>query len=332
MSPVAGTTRARGPVGVVAREARGLRQDVRVLARGWRWGRRPLVPRSAEPFVPPRESHAFPTDWARTPAVNALREGVQRCGLGPLLRSEVSPTVNGLDVLTRLDAAEGDRAGGGGPVVFVANHTSHLDTPLILCSLPSAWRRRTAVAAAADYFFDTWWRAAGSAVVFNTFPIERRSGTISSTPADLLEDGWNVVVFPEGTRSPDGWARPFRLGAAYLAVQAGVPVVPVAIRGSYAAMPRGRGWPLPGRPPVTVRFGEPLHPRPGEGPRDLGPRVEAAVAALLDEDGSTWWEASRRAADGTTPSMAGPQVAPWRRVWEQTQPPSVRSHRRVWGR
>ncbi len=68
-------------------------------------------------------------------------------------------------------------AGSTARSIFVANHASHLDTPLILLSLPDEWRRRTAVAAAADYFFDTWWRAVGSAMVFNTFPIERRGGT-----------------------------------------------------------------------------------------------------------------------------------------------------------
>jgi 1-acyl-sn-glycerol-3-phosphate acyltransferase len=223
-----------------------------------------LVPRSAEPYVVTKPKPPFPTAWARTPALNIVREGVQRFGLGPLLRSEVQPIVHGTDLLERM----GPRA-----VVFVANHSSHMDTPLILCSLPADWRRRTAVAAAADYFFDTWWRATGSAVAFNTFPIERRGGTLSSTPGDLLGSGWNVVVFPEGTRSPDGWTRPFRLGAAYLAAQYGVPVVPIGIRGSYAAMPRGRGWPVPGRPPVTVRFGEPIHQREGEGVRELGARV-----------------------------------------------------------
>jgi 1-acyl-sn-glycerol-3-phosphate acyltransferase len=299
---------------------KGARQDVKMVARGWRWGRRSMVPRSAEPFVPPKQSEPFPTAWARGRAGRVAREGIQKLALAPVLRHEVKPTVHGLDVLDRLD----------GPVVFVANHTSHLDTPLILCSLPDRWRRRTAVAAAADYFFDTWWRATSSAMVFNTFPIERRSGSLSSTPGDLLDDGWNVVVFPEGTRSPDGWTRQFRHGAAFLAVHHHVPVVPIAIRGSFAAMPRGRGWPVPGRPPVTIRFGEPLVQRDGEGPRELGARVESAVARLVDEDQSTWWDAARRAARGETPATSGPDAATWRRVWAQTQPPAVRGHRRVW--
>ncbi len=299
---------------------RGARQDVRLVARGWRWGRRSMVPRSAEPFVPAQTAEPFPTAWARTPAATVVRDGLQRFGLRPLMRSGITPTVRGLDVLDQL----------AGPVVFVANHTSHLDTPLILCSLPDAWRRKTAVAAAADYFFDTWWRATSSAMVFNTFPIERRSGSMSATPGDLLADGWNVVVFPEGTRSPDGWTRRFKPGAAFLSQTQQVPVVPVGIRGSFAAMPRGRGWPVPGRPAVTVRFGEPLLPQVGEGPREFGTRIEGAVALLVDEDATTWWDATRRAARGQTPPMSAPDTAQWRRVWDQTRPPVVRTTRRIW--
>jgi 1-acyl-sn-glycerol-3-phosphate acyltransferase len=327
MSP--GSASRQGTVVASARHilggdlVRGARADLRLVSRGFRWGRGPLVPRSAEPYVITKSKPPFPTAWARTPAMNIVREGVQRFGLAPLLRSEVQPIVHGADVLQRM----GPRA-----VVFVANHSSHMDTPLILCSLPPDWRRRTAVAAAADYFFDTWWRATGSAVAFNTFPIERRGGTLSSTPGDLLGSGWNVVVFPEGTRSPDGWTRPFRLGAAYLAAQYGVPVVPIGIRGSYAAMPRGRGWPVPGRPPVTVRFGEPIRQRPDEGVRELGARVERAVAQLVDEDESTWWDATRRAATGTTPGTGGPDVAQWRRVWAQTQSPRGERRPKIWHR
>jgi 1-acyl-sn-glycerol-3-phosphate acyltransferase len=302
---------------------RGARADLKMASRGFRWGRGQLVPRSAEPYVVTKPKPVFPTAWARTPAINIVREGVQRFGLGPLLRSEVQPIVHGLDLLQRM----GPRA-----VVFVANHSSHMDTPLILCSLPDNWRRRTAVAAAADYFFDTWWRATGSAVAFNTFPIERRGGTLSSTPGDLLGSGWNVVVFPEGTRSPDGWTRPFRLGAAYLAAQYGVPVVPIGIRGSYAAMPRGRGWPVPGRPPVTVRFGEPIQQREGEGVRELGARIETAVAELVDEDASTWWESKQRSAAGQTPATAGPDVAQWRRVWASTESPRGERPTKIWHR
>jgi len=301
--------------------SRDTARDVKQVARGWRWGRRPQVPRSAEPYVIPREKSVFPTKWARTPAAIAVREVLQKGALNSVLRFEVNPQVSGLDSLLKVN----------GPALIVANHSSHLDTPLLLCTLPDAVRRKTAVAAAADYFFDTWWRATASAIVFNTFPIERRGGKLSSTPGDLLEDGWNVVVFPEGTRSPDGWMERFRMGAAYLAVEHGVPVVPVGIKGSFAAMPRGRGWPVPGRPTVAVRYGDPLRPAEGESARDFAPRISAAVSALLDEESTTWYEARRRVAAGTSPSQSGPQAARWRRVWESTapiKPPAT--NRRAW--
>ncbi len=290
---------------------RGGVDDVRTVARGWRWGRRSLVPRSAEQYVEEREAGVFSTSWSRTAAATAVREVAQKGALEPLFRSQVRPYVEGLDVLSRVS----------GPVIFVANHASHLDTPLLLLSLPDEWRRRTAVAAAADYFFDTWWRAVGSALIFNTFPIERRGGSLAATPAEVLAEGWNLVVFPEGTRSPDGWLGRFRTGAARLAVESSVPVIPVAHRGTFAAMPRGQGWPSPGRRTVTVRFGEPLRPADGEAARDFALRIRDGVAALLDEDATTWWDARRRVARGTTPDPAGPDIAQWRRVWTQAASP-----------
>ena len=100
--------------------------DVRRMADGWRWGRRSQVPRSAEPFVPAAQNTVFHTDWARRRPAKIAREAVQKGALEPLFRSQVRTHVEGLDVLARLE----------GPVIFVANHASHLDTPLILLSLP----------------------------------------------------------------------------------------------------------------------------------------------------------------------------------------------------
>jgi 1-acyl-sn-glycerol-3-phosphate acyltransferase len=249
------------------------------------------------------------------------REVILRGGLAPVVRRETTLSVAGLDVFADLE----------GPAIFVANHSSHLDTALLLTTLPAQWQRRVAVGAAADYFFDAWWRAVGSALVFATFPIERNGVGLSETPLRLLADGWSLVMFPEGTRSPDGWTRRFRLGAAYLAAQAQVPVVPVALVGSYAAMPRGAAWPRPGRPQVRVRYGRPVRLADGEEPRAFGARITAAVARLLDEDREDWYAAARRAAAGTTPSPAGPPVAHWRRVWESSAPPApYRRRPRAW--
>ena len=76
----------------------------------------------------------------------------------------------------------------------MANHTSHLDTALLLTTLPVEWQRKVTVGAAADYFFDAWWRAIGSALAFATFPIERHGQGLSDTPTKLIEDGYLLGI------------------------------------------------------------------------------------------------------------------------------------------
>lgn len=297
--------------------------DVRQVARGWRWTRRPPVPRGAQTLAPVAGAPEFPTEWARTPAARAVRRVLLRSVFRPLVWTETAPRVEGLDRLHEVEP----------PVVFVANHASHLDTPLVLCALPPAWRERTAVAAAADYFFDVWWRAAGTALAFNTFPIERSGGAgATATASAVLGDGWNVLVFPEGTRSRDGWLGRVHSGAARLCLEQGVAAVPVSIRGTFVAMPRGRSWPRAGRASVSVRFGPAVRAAEAESHGELTARLTTALSRLADEDRTTWWESVRREALGTTPSLSGPDGATWRRVWEASRPLRASRRPRAWAR
>ena len=101
--------------------------------------------------------------------------------------------------------------------------------------MPAPWRHKAFVAAAADYFFGNRTTGALSALFIGAIPIERTSinrNTIDKA-VTLLRSGWSMVIYPEGGRSPDGWGQEFRPGAAFLAKQAGVPVVPVLIRGTF---------------------------------------------------------------------------------------------------
>jgi 1-acyl-sn-glycerol-3-phosphate acyltransferase len=312
-----------------------LREELRLLRHGRDWRGRSTVPRSAEPWVPDVAEPEFPTAWARSPLAVALRAGVTRSLLRAVVWSQTAPEVQGTAYLDELR----------GPAVFVANHSSHLDTPLILGSLPPRFANRVAVGAAADYFFDVRWRAITTAFLFNAFPVERyRSRRLRSLAADLVDDGWSLLLYPEGTRSEDGWMNPFRVGAAHLCVTKALPVVPIAICGSYAAMPRGRGWPQPGRPRIAIRYGRPLHPNEGEKAGDFRRRMAEAVARLAAEEDIGWYGALRAAAAGTleipgygaarVPAVAGAvpatggrggQIARWRRIWASTSPASSRA-------
>jgi 1-acyl-sn-glycerol-3-phosphate acyltransferase len=213
----------------------------------------------------------------------------------------------------------------------VANHASHLDTPLILGSLPNRIGKRVAVGAAADYFFDARWRAAVTALIFNAFPIERYgSKRRSSLAPGLLDDGWSLLLFPEGTRSEDGWMSTLRLGAAQLCVSKGVPAVPVVLRGTFAAMPRGRNWPVPGRPRVVVRYAKPLIPAAGEGARGFHERMVRTVSQLWAEEDIGWYRSLREQADERLALPVGPPVAEWRRVWQSSRPLPTRRAPTVW--
>ena len=305
-----------------ARRSRSsLYREAKVLFAKRDWRGRARTPRSATQHEPPDQAYEFPTGWARMAAVRVARQGIQRAGLTPLTWSLTKPEVRGREYLDKLT----------GPVVFVANHSSHLDTPLILGSLPTRYARRIAVGAAADYFFDARWRAAVTALVFNAFPVERyRSRRLRSLAPQLLARGWSLLLYPEGTRSEDGWMSLMRLGAAQLCVSRHVPAVPIVLRGTYAAMPRGRNWPIPGRPRVVVRYGEPLSPVEGESARTFNTRLARAVSQLWAEEEMGWYQSLRAQAGGELALPTGPKVASWRRSWESTRPLASRRPPAAW--
>jgi 1-acyl-sn-glycerol-3-phosphate acyltransferase len=273
--------------------------------------------------VPAKKKHTgadFDTAWARTPLARAARSVIVAGPLRGLVRAVAAPEIVGLDRLADLQAAaDGERDGPPPPVIFAANHTSHVDAPLMLTSIPAPWRSRLVVGAAADYFFATRVVGTMSALALGAVPIDRsrvnrRSAELTSS---LIEEGWSLLIFPEGGRSPDGWGQPFRGGAAFLAIRCAVPVVPVHLDGTGAILGRGENRPKPGRTKVT--FGAPLRPADGEDARRFSERIESAVAVLGDEAITDWWSARRRAAAGTTPSLTGPTYNSWRRAWALTE-------------
>lgn len=247
-----------------------------------------------------------PASWARTRPVRAVRGLLQSAALKPFLRAELTMESFGAD-------AASDRQ----PVVLVANHASHLDALVIAASLPRDLRRRLAVAASADYFFDAWWRAIPSALLVNSLPLHEGTDAVVEVQR-LLDGGWAVLVFGEPSRSDDGSVHPFDPQVGALALRVTAPIVPVGVRGTFSAMPRGRFRIRTGRPRVSVRFGAPMRPQPAESADGFTTRVTEAVRELIAEDTHTWW----RVLTGDTGTDAahepGPAAARWRRIWAQT--------------
>jgi 1-acyl-sn-glycerol-3-phosphate acyltransferase len=211
--------------------------------------------------------------WARTWIAGMVRETFLRFVLTPLLNYYTRRRAAGREMLASFK----------GPVILVANHTSHIDTPVILAALPRKLRRRTAVVAAADYFYRNKLVASLVSLIFNTVPIDRRGAGLSKQASRhldrLIDRGWNLLVYPEGTRSRNGGPGRVRRGAAVLASRHKVPVVPIRLSGTAKAMPPGRFWPkrlhgklLSKRHRIEISFGEPIPP--AKDPTELARRVQ----------------------------------------------------------
>ena len=243
-------------------------------------------------------------------------EGVTR----PFIHALAAPEVDGRDRLESLQ----------GPAIFAANHNSHVDTPLVLTTLPDRFRHRTAVAAGADYFFDRRWKGALWAATTNAIPIERARVSPQSTKlaVSILEDGWSLVIFPEGGRSPDGWGQSHRAGAAYLAVRTRAPVVPVHLSGTRRILKKGGKTVRPAHTWVT--FGRPLWVEEGESAHSFAERIEAAIAVLADERRSGYWESRLNAAAKETPALTGPTLSGWRRAWALPENRRRTGAKRTW--
>lgn len=165
--------------------------------------------------------------------------------------------------------------------IVASNHPSHIDTGLVAIALPLRLRRRLVVMAAADNFFTSRRTSILSALLMGAIPVDRfkvdrRS---SQLPRELLNQGFTVLVYPEGGRSlPDGTMQEHKPGAAWLSHRADVAVVPTWISGSAKVLPKGGSRPR--RSKCTVTFGEPIKPAEGESSRRYAKRLEEVLVAL----------------------------------------------------
>jgi len=244
---------------------------------------RGVVERAAVSDAPPPEPVNFPA-WNRSLPARAIRNVSLATWLLPLGRVFAWLHVDGREHLQAIR----------GPVIFAANHQSHMDTPVILAALPPRWRYRTATAMAKEFFKAHFFpeqhgRAAWftnslnyylAALFFNAFPLPQREAGARQTLqyiGDLIAHDWSVLIFPEGKRSDAGEINRFMPGVGMIASRLDISVVPVRIVGLDKVLHHTSRMARPGR--VRVAFGQPLH-LTGDDYAALAKQVEDAVRNL----------------------------------------------------
>lgn len=143
-----------------------------------------------------------------------------------------------------------------GPVILAANHESYLDPPLVGMAFPKPLRFIAWDGLFKSKFFSFLIRSLGAV------PVSQENKTSAAgllrQVMGFIADGFSVLIFPEGVRSPDGNLLPLEGGVALMAVKTGVPIVPIWIDGTWEAYPLQNKFPRPHK--VALTFGTPIFP------------------------------------------------------------------------
>lgn len=193
--------------------------------------------------------------------------------------------------LFRLTCSGSKEVPRGSAYILAANHSSHLDTGAMIAAVASSLglseARRMHVLGARDYFFNRRLKGWLFGSFLNVVPIEREETSLAGLrlARSILASGESILIYPEGTRSRSGQLGEFKAGLGLIAAELDVPIVPVHIFGTHAALPPGRN--LPRLRPLRVVFGSPVRKekRDPDRPADLvyrrlAEKVRAAIKGL----------------------------------------------------
>ena len=210
----------------------------------------------------------FP-DWGMDWWCRMVRGFIQRALMFPILKLPYGLKVTGRENLQDID----------GPVVFASNHSLGLDNPLIIESIPPLWRRRLAIAGAARLWKNpVFWVI--NPLLGNGFPLAQ-DGPIRPSLENMgkiIDNGWSVLIYPEGQLTIGGPIKSFMNGTGLLAVEGRLPVVPLRLHINRLGSPTR--FPIFKRGSVEIRFGQPLRFLPGTDYQEATSAIEAAVKSL----------------------------------------------------
>jgi long-chain acyl-CoA synthetase len=244
---------------------------------------RQIVARGQTAEAPPAEPVVFPS-WNRSWLARTVRRASLPTWILPLARAFAWIRVEGDEHLRSITS----------PVIFAANHQSHMDTPIILAALPGRLRYRVATAMAKEFFKAHFFPAEYgrrawatnslnyglAALFFNAFPLPQREAGARQTLryiGEVIEDGHSVLIFPEGRRTETGAIGKFMPGIGMIASRLAILVVPVRIEGLDKVLHQSWRMARPGR--VRVAFGPPMR-LTGDDYEALAQQVEDAVRRL----------------------------------------------------
>jgi len=231
----------------------------------------------------PQEEAAFPR-FNRTRAARAIRRFALATALLPLTRFFARTKTTGLENLAALR----------GPVIFAANHQSYLDALVILDSLPGRWRYKIAPVMWKEFFDAHFcperhsWRERWAnsalyqlvALLGNAFPIPQTEAGVRESiryMGELVEEGWSILIFPEGERSRSGEIGRFMPGVGLIATHLQLPVVPIRLQGLDRVWHPTATLPRPGHVEVTI--GTPRRLK-GAGYAALARELEQIIRSL----------------------------------------------------
>lgn len=232
----------------------------------------------------PEAEYAYPS-WPQNPVVKFIRLAVYYGVAWPATYLLAAPKIHGRENLR----------GVSGPILVVSNHVTYLDIAWILPALP--WRLRNRLATAmrgerlaemrhprpslnifkrvlerVDYFL--------TLALFNVFPLPQRAGFLKSFrhAGRLADQGWNILIFPEGKETQDGKISPFRSGIGVLAKRLNIPVIPMRIDGLFDLKRSRRMLARPGQVQVTI--GPPVRFSAETEPTEIARKLEHLVSTL----------------------------------------------------